>query len=58
MSRCQEKRIMLQNLLASIGVLAIIIVTFARMTFQARRRPQEQLARSKTLQTLRRRRPF
>ncbi|UGY17858.1 hypothetical protein HAP48_0010710 [Bradyrhizobium septentrionale] len=49
---------MLQNLLASIGVLAIIIVTFARMTFQARRPPQEQLARSKTLQTLRRRRPF
>lgn len=30
---------MLQNLLASIGVLAIIIVTFARMTFQARRPP-------------------
>lgn len=58
MSRRQEKKILLQNVLASIGVLAIIVVTFARMPFQARRHPQEQLARSKTLQPLRRRRPF
>lgn len=31
---------MLQSLLASIRVLAIIIVTFARMTFHVRRPPQ------------------
>ena len=47
---------MLQNLLASMGVLAIVVVTFAWMRLPPRR-PLMQPARSGTDQ-LRRRRPF
>ncbi|WP_157860918.1 MULTISPECIES: hypothetical protein [Bradyrhizobium] len=48
---------MLQNLLASIGVVAIVVVTFARMARQARRPLLRQPARSGNLPS-RRRRPF
>ncbi len=37
---------MLQNLLASIGILAIIVVTFARMTLQPGRLRLKQPAKS------------
>jgi len=53
---CQEIKFMLQNLLASMGVLAIVVVTFAWMGLPPRR-PLRQPARSSTYQ-LRRRRPF
>lgn len=49
---------MLQNLLASIGVLAIIIVTFARMTFQARRPPARAAGQVKDAPNASSRRPF
>ncbi|WP_168200232.1 MULTISPECIES: hypothetical protein [unclassified Bradyrhizobium] len=48
---------MLQNLLASIGILAIIVVTIARMTLQPRRLRLKQPARPGTLPP-HRRRPF
>ncbi|WP_167386873.1 hypothetical protein [Bradyrhizobium mercantei] len=47
---------MLQNLLASMGVLAVVVVTFARMHLPPRR-PLRQPAKSSTRQ-LHRRRPF
>ena len=47
---------MLQNLLASMGVLAIVVVTFAWMRLPPRR-PLRQPARSSAHQ-LRRRQPF
>lgn len=53
---CQEIKIMLQNLLASMGVLTIVIVTFARMRLPPSRLLR-QPAKSNTRQ-LRRRRPF
>lgn len=49
---------MLQQLLASIRVLAIVVVTFARMTAQARQRLLGQPVRSIALSPPRRRRPF
>lgn len=48
---------MLQNLLASIGMLAIVVVAFARMTSQEGR-PVGQRAGSRHPRTPRRRRPF
>lgn len=48
---------MLQNLLASIGILAIIVVTFARMTLQPGRLRLKQPAKSGTLPP-HRHRPF
>ncbi|MHC2256443.1 hypothetical protein ACVILK_006135 [Bradyrhizobium embrapense] len=47
---------MLQNLLASMGALVIVVVTFARM-LQRPRGPLRQPAKS-SLHQLRRRRPF
>lgn len=48
---------MLQNLLASIGILAIIVVASARMTLQPGRLGLKQPARSGALPP-QRRRPF
>ncbi len=48
---------MLQNLLASIGILAIIVAAIARMTLQPGQLPLKQPARSGTPPP-HRRRPF
>jgi hypothetical protein len=53
----QENRIMLQNLLASIGALAIAVVAFVRMMLQAKRPSLSQPAKSSPVRP-RRRRPF
>ncbi|QOZ33692.1 hypothetical protein [Bradyrhizobium sp. CCBAU 53421] len=53
----QENKVMLQNLLASIGALAIAVVAFIRMMLQAKRPSLSRSAKSSPVQ-LHRRRPF
>ena len=53
----QENKIMLQNLLASIGALAIAVVAFVRMILQAKRPSLGQSAKPSPVRP-HRRRPF